>query len=59
MRQAGPIPYLGGMDTKIVKGLRGVRLDRVFDALEDAPSARTPRPKRQRPALVLRFLPTV
>ncbi|HET7449702.1 MAG TPA: hypothetical protein VFJ78_03840 [Gaiellaceae bacterium] len=47
------------MDTKIVKGLRGVRLDRVFDALEGAPSARRPRPKRQRPARVLRFLPTV
>ena len=56
MRQAGRIAYLGGMDTKIVKGLRGVRLDRVFDALENAP---TPQPKRKRPALVLRFLPTV
>jgi len=47
------------MDTNIVKGLRGVRLDRVFDALEDAPGTRKPRRKRERPALVLRFLPTV
>ena len=47
------------MDTNLVKGLRGVRLDRVFDALDGPPAVRPSRPKRQRPALVLRFLPTV
>ena len=47
------------MDPTLVKGLRGVRLDRVFDALEDAPSTRKPRRRRERPALALRFLPTV